>query len=184
MKRLNLLFFVLIMIFVSFGCEKEECTECTTSQKTEFTGKCTPVKEISPGTVEVLPSGKILVTGTSDEWYDSASIALVSGQSFWYGNRIMEADLSSAEFWGTAVINVGVKNEGDPVLGKWELIWEVTLTGGVFDPETGAFSEGIIKGDASGTGVSGNVEGMLGHWTYTMDLSKGDIYYSEGYIIK
>jgi len=181
MKRTNLLFLVLTIIFVSFGCKNEEGT---TPQKTEFTGTCTMVKEISPGKVDVLESGKILVTGTSDEWYDSTSIAQVTGQSFWYSNRIMEADFSSADSWGTAVINVGVKKEGDPVLGKWELIWKATLTGGVFDPETGTFSEGIIKGEACGTGVSGNVEGMVGHWTYTMDLSKGDIYYSEGYIVK
>ncbi|NOX84866.1 MAG: hypothetical protein GXO86_02700 [Chlorobi bacterium] len=179
MKCSKLLLLALATILFSSGCN---IANRRIPQKTDFTGTCTPVKDISPGTTEVLESGKLLVTGQTSEWYDSTNITLVTGQSIWIANRVMEPDFSSAKLWGTAVINVGVKNEGDPVLGKWELIWEATLTGGVFDPETGTLTQGIIKGEACGTGVSGNVVGMVGHWIYTMDFSKGDIYYSTGYI--
>ena len=179
MKWSSLLYLILAIMFISSGCKNEDCD---TMKKTEFTGTSTWVKDISPGTTEVLESGKILITGQKSEWYDSANIAQVTGQSFWVVNQVMSADFSGSELWGTAVINVGVKNEGDPVLGKWEIIWDGTLTDVVIDPESGSIIGGKIKANACGVGVSGNVENMTGHWIYIMDLAQGPIYYSTGYI--
>ena len=179
MKRLISILLLLALVVFSFNCKKEECT---TPEQTEFTGISTWVKDMDPGTTDALENGKVLITGQTAEWYDSASIAQVTGQSIWVINWLMDADFSKAQVWGTAVLNEGVKNEGDNATGKWEVIWEGTLTGGVVDPETGFFSQGFIDVDANGTGVSGNVEGMVGHWKYTMDISKGFVYHSQGYI--
>ena len=180
MKRFSLFFLVLAVVIISFStCNKEDCP---TTQQTYFTGTSTWVKDIDPGTTELLQSGKVLITDQTAEWYDSANIVQVTGQSFWTVNWLMEADFSGAKLWGTAIINEGVKNQGDPVQGKWEIIWDGTLTDAVFDPEAGFFIQGLITVDGVGTGVEGNVEGMIGQWTYTMDISQGFIYKTEGYI--
>jgi hypothetical protein len=95
---------------------------------------------------------------------------------------IWEADFSGSELWGAAVINVGVKNEGDPVLGKWEIVWDGTLTDVVLDPESGSIIGGIITANVYGAGVSGKVDNMIANWIYIMDISKGPVYHSTGYI--
>lgn len=179
MKRLNLIFLVLAVVVISFSTCKEDCP---TPQPTNFTGTSTWVKDIDPGTTEALESGKVLIIGQTAEWYDSANIAQVTGQSFWTVNWLMDADFSGGKLWGTAIINEGVKNQGDPVLGKWEIIWDGILTDAVFDPEAGFFTQGRITVDAVGAGVSGNVDGMSGQWTYTMDIAQGFVYKTEGHI--
>jgi len=179
MKRSNLIFLVLVVTAISFSsCQKE----CTTPQQTNFTGTSTWVKDMDPGTTEALESGKVLITGQVAEWYESANITEVTGQSFWTVNWLIDPDFTSAKLWGTSIINVGVENQGDPVLGKWEMIWNGTLSNAVFDPEAGFFTQGLIAVDAVGTGVSGSVDGISAHWTYTMDISKGFVYAFEGYI--
>lgn len=182
MKSSSIIFLVLAVVLISFSsCEKDDCPAIP--QQINFTGTSTWVADIDPGTTEVLAeSGKVLIIGQISEWYEETNITQNTGQSFWTVNWLMEADFSGATLWGTAVINVGVKNQGDAVLGKWELTWEGTLTNAVFDPVSGFFSDGDILVDAVGVGVSGNTVGMAGQWTYTMDIAEGFVYKSEGHI--
>jgi len=56
---------------------------------------------------------------------------MVTGQSIWYENWLIEADGSSAKVWGKADIIV------DGGLGAWQLSWHGWLTDGVFDAGSG-----------------------------------------------
>jgi hypothetical protein len=177
MKKLILLFLGAGLIF--FGCEKDNCTA---PQATDFTGASTWVADIDEGTVSMLSDNKILIIEMTAEWYEDATDAKVSGKSIWTVNWLVEPDWSSAKLWGTAVIYVGVASGGNngSALGVWELTWEGQLTEGVFDPEIGFLSEGKISVTANGFGKSGEVNGKLGHWNYSLDVEKGFVYNFTG----
>ena len=162
MKRLNLLFLILgVVTIVFFGCKEDECP---TPTPTEFTGTSIPVLPGDEGITTVLPDGRTLIDGQTAEWYEEATDWMVTGQSFWIVNWLIEKEPPfTAQLWGTAVINVGVKNTGDASRGKWELSWQ-----GVQTPTQDGFK---IVVDAVGTGTEGEVKGLFANWTYTMNYN-------------
>ena len=191
--KLRILFLITLLFVVTLGCNKVNDIATTDNSQIEttslkaheiaFEGTSTPFGlPIDPGTFTLLPNGKFLIEGNIAEWYESADESMVTGQSIWYVNWLIESDWSGAEVWGTTDIYVGLESGGNPADadGKWELIWHGWLTDGV--PGGGFFTEGIIEVEAVGTGTSGVVEGMTAHWIYTLDLSEGLIYNFEGSI--
>lgn len=190
MKHLNFMVLAMGLAFLFFSCSKnnpvtpdDQVTTSFKSHETTFTGTSTPTGNIIyPGDVYPLANGKLLIMGNTAEWYESADETMVTGQSIWYVNWLIEPDWSGAEVWGTTDIYVGLASGGDPVdaEGTWEMIWHGWLTEGVFGG--GFFAEGIIEVEAVGTGISGVVEGMIAQWTYTLDLSSGLIYNFTGSI--
>jgi hypothetical protein len=154
--------------------QSDQVTSTLAKVTTPFIGESIWVADIDQGTMKVLPNGKILIKGQKSEWFESADVPMVTGQSFWDINWKIEADWSGAKIWGKADIIV------DDGLGTWKLSWHGWLTDGEFD--AGFFSKGIIVVEAVGTGKSGVVKGMVGHWTYTMNIEDGFVYETEGYI--
>ena len=192
MKHLNVLC-LLMGLTVLFGCSKDNATLVPDSiqsdqetayfkaEKIPFTGTSTIVAPIDPGTTQVLPNGKIKIKNQVAEWFENSEVCeMVTGQSFWYANWLIAADGSGAKIWGKAEINVGVLEEGDDVLGTWELSWHGWVTEGEMGPA--GFIKGLITVEAVGTGKSGAVKGMVGHWTYTMSIEDGFVYATEGFI--
>ena len=185
MKRLITMFLFVGVTMFFYSCSENNSTAPELSKSdqvtstlakvtTEFIGESNWVADLEPGTMKVLPNGKILIKGQKSEWFESADVPMVTGQSFWDINWLIEADWSGAKIWGKADINV------DDDLGTWKLSWHGWLTDGEYD--AGFFSKGIIVVEAVGTGKSGVVKGMVGHWTYTMDIEEGFVYATEGYI--
>lgn len=175
MKHLSFVLVIIGAILIFFGCQQESpvATELNQSDlgitslakpKTEFTGITTPVAVPDPGTITVLPNGKTKITGMVAEWYETSTDPLVTGTSMWYENWLIEADGSSAKVWGKADI-ILVANGG-----TWEVTWHGTITAyegyTIYDP-TNPFTAVAY---AVGTGKTGDVKGMVSHWTYTMDF--------------
>ena len=179
MKRTNLIFLVLVASIIFFGCSKDDCT---TPEATNFTGASMWIADVDPGTFATVSDGKMLITGQVAEWYDSATVSQVTGKSLWTVNWLLEADWSSGDIWGTATLYVGLESGGNPANAKgvWEVTWQGELTEGVFDPEFGFLTEGIIAVTANGEGTSGEVKGKFAQWTYTMDISQGFVYNFTG----
>jgi len=178
MKRLNLVFLVLGVSIIFFGCSKDDSLapelgqsdQVTNSLKsakipfTEFSGTSTPVAVPDYGTPTVLPNGKTKITGMIAEWYDAASDPLVTGTSIWYEDWMIEADGSSAHVGGKA--DIILNDDG----GTWKVSWHGMLTAyegyTLYDP-THPFTAVAY---AVGTGKTGDVKGMVAHWTYIMDF--------------
>ncbi len=197
MKRLIIMFLVIGITMFIYSCSEQSPTAPEISQNDQsatslekkiiekFTGTSEWVKDISFGEPpEILSNGKLKLKGMISEWYENTSCSMVTGQSIWTVNWLIDADWSRAKLWGTADINVGVKEDGDPVLGTWQLLWHGRLTEGIYDEATGFFSGGKIVVKAIGKGKSGIVKGMIGHWTYTMNIAEGFVYSSHGFIVK
>lgn len=190
MKRfISLLFILSIAGFFSqctkddvlkdFADQNDQETSSLKSMKfneTSFTGTSVFVAPIEAGTEINLPNGKTLIAGQTAEWYDEASDSRVTGKSVWYVNWLKEPDPNTAKVWGKAELFVGVKATGDTPQGKWEITWEGNQT-----PDGGGF---LIDVTATGIGTEGVVKGLTATWKYTMDISKGFIYESEGVIKK
>lgn len=174
MKRSILLFVVMAIAVIYSGCS-------TPPPQINFTGTSVAVKVLDPGKTTALPNGNILIEGLKYEWYDSTSAWQATGQSIWVENWLIYSSGDTIKIWGTAGINVDGENPGDPSRGKWELLWNALVTQYEMDDQ-GNFTRGLITANACGKGVSGAVKGMLGHWKYTMDISKGFVYHSRGYI--
>ena len=106
---------------------------------------------------------------------------MVTGQSIWYANWLMEEEPNTAKIWGKAEIIV----EGGG--GRWELSWYGWRTPTGEAPFIEWVSPFKLVVDAVGTGKEGAVKGLVAKWTYTMDFD-GDFsslfYNSEGYIVK
>ena len=178
MKRSNLMFLVIGVSIIFFGCSKDDSlapeldqsdqvTNSLKSAKTpfiEFSGVSTPVLQLfDPGTSTVLPNGKIKVTGMVADWYDDAGDVNYTGQSIWYENWLFEADGSSAKIWGKADLNLDIG-------GTWKISWHGTITAEegytLFDPSHPFTAVAY----AVGTGKTGAVKGMVAHSTYTFDF--------------
>ena len=190
MRRSNLMFLVIGAAIIFSGCSKDDALapgldqsdQVTSSLKlastpfVEFSGESTPVDVPDPGTATVQPNGKTKIRGMVTEWRDVADPddENVTGQSLWYQNWNIEADGSSAEVWGKADLNLDIG-------GTWEVSWHGTITA----------NEGYTVNDvghikalayAVGTGKTGDVKGMVAHWTYTMDSeAHGFIWAFTGY---
>ncbi len=193
MKRLITLFLVAAVTMFFYSCSENNSTAPELSQsdqvtstlakvKTPFTGSSNHVADIGLDSWTTLPNGKTKILGMASEWVEATDCDLVNGQSFWNVNWLINSDWTRAKLWGKADINVGVEEVGDPVLGTWELSWQGKLTEGVLDPDIGFFVGGKIVVKAIGKGKSGIVKGMVGHWTYTMNIAEGFVYMSEGFI--
>lgn len=98
-------------------------------------------------------------------WIDEATESMVSGVTLWE-----EVGAMDNKFWGTAELFVGATEIGGDYFGKWEMKWYGTAT------------PPILLAYAVGVGTEGNVKGMFAEWTYTMDLTLGFYYETEGYI--
>ena len=134
-----------------------------------FTGRSDFIAPGDPGTVTQLPSGQTLIEGQTAEWFDTADDWRATGTTMWVVNWLIEADPpNTAELWGTAELFV----EGDR--GKWEITWH-----GYQTPTPGGF---VILVEGVGTGVEGEVLGMVGNWIYMMDIENGFFYTTEGEI--
>ena len=172
MKRSNLMFLILGLSIIFFGCSKDDfmapdidqndqgevSLKSLKNEKTPFSGTCVIVNLGDPGTTTVLPNGKTLIKGQTAEWYDEADDARVTGQTFWYINWLMEEEPNTAKLWGKS--ELFVKNGG----GKWEISWH-----GYQTPTPDGF---IIVCDAVGTGKEGEVKGLVAKWTYIMDFEQ------------
>ena len=160
--------------------QNDQETSLLKKGKIEFNGRSDFIKPIYGGDTTFLPNGKMLIKGVIAEWYDIAFYEAdglpcweVTGTTIWYINSLTEVD-GSAKIWGKAELFV----EGDR--GKWDLSWHGYLT----PYEDGSGLE--IVADANGTGKEGEVKGMVGKWTYTMNFTFTDpatfFYATEGYI--
>ncbi len=187
MKKLILIFLFFGIAMFYIGCSDTNPSAPALSQddqvmttlakaKTTFTGQCTHLEDGNSGTQMPLPNGKVLSEGETAYWYDSANEPLVSGVSKWYINRIINVD-GSQKIWGKAEIFVGTNSETeDPETnnnGIWEITWHGWLT--TTTPE--------LVCDAAGTGMSGDVKGMVANWVYTFNFGLYQ-YDTEGYILK
>ncbi|MCK5135356.1 MAG: hypothetical protein KAR19_06165 [Bacteroidales bacterium] len=116
MKRTSLMLLVIGVAIIFFGCTKEDLMDPelnlvdqeTTALKSAkakrtFEGICTFVKPV-PNT-----------------WYDASDDWRVTGTTIW-----LQPDINV--FSGTAELFVDAKNPHDENRGKWEMIWEGTLT--------------------------------------------------------
>lgn len=99
---------------------------------------------------------------------------MVTGQSIWYANWLMEEEPNTAKIWGKAELTV------DDDLGKWEISWHGWQT-----PTPSGFK---IVCDAVGTGKEGEVKGLVAKWIYTMEFDVDDpatfFYATDGYIFE
>lgn len=186
MKRSILIIFVMGVTLCFVGCsennplspEQNDNDQVVTSLaklKFTFTGQCTPFKSGNSATEKPLPNGKVLSEGETAYWYELADEPLVSGVSKWYINRIINED-GSQKIWGKAEIFVGTdtdtENPETNNNGVWEIHWYGWFT---TTPQ--------IVCDAVGTGMSGDVKGMVAKWVYTFDFGLFQ-YDTEGYILK
>ena len=185
MKHLIYVFLVIGVVVFFFGCQKDNLTSPDLNQsdqaeapvlnksdrvlvpwtktKTAFTGTSNFKQLLEPATETLLPNGKTLLSGEVAEWYDEASDPRVTGQSIWVVNKLLNED-GSGKVWGTA--DIFVDNDG----GRWEILWWGSVS-----------SEGVVA-KAVGTGIEGDVKGLVAKWTYTMIFENGIFYTSKGYI--
>ncbi len=177
MKRSNLLLLIIGVAIIFFSCEKMDplvpdlsSDQATTSLKaakvkTSFSGVCSSTEILDEqGLYKELPNDKIMNRFIT-VWHDVADDPahwMVTGQTTWYVNQMIEED-GSFRYWGKAELIVDGVNEGDPSRGHWEMTWRGYLT---FTPE-GAPQ---LIADAVGQGKSGEVKGLVAKWTYTMDF--------------
>ena len=189
MKRSILMCLALGVTVFFFGCSNDDLMDLESVQsdqevstlksmkngnvKTPFTGTSNPYFIEEDGTEH----GKKLVKGAYAEWYDVASDWRVTGDTFWYINSIVQAD-GTTKLWGKAEIIVEGENPGDESRGKWEMTWHGYLT-----PNPDVLNAFFIVANAVGQGKSGDVKGLVAHWTYTMDITNGFFYESKGYIL-
>ena len=188
MKHSILMCLILGVAVIFFGCSTDDLMDLESVQsdqevttlksmkngnvKKPFTGTSIPLGIGEDGTNH----GKKLLKGEYAEWYDGATDPRVSGNSFWYINSMANED-GIVKLWGKAEILVGTHYlyPDWPQTGKWEMTFHGYLT-----PVEGGF---IIVADAVGQGKSGDVKGLVAHWTYTMDITNGFFYESKGYIL-
>ncbi len=187
MKRTNLMFLVIGLAIIFSGCSKDNSLAPELSQsdqetflkasKIPFTGTSMPAGLPIGGDTTFLPNGKTLITGVTVEWYDHSDscAGMITGSSYWTANSLTDPD-GSAKMWGKADIIV----DGENCSGKWELSWHGYLT--LYEDGSGL----EIICDANGTGKEGDVKGMVGKWTYTMNYVFSDpttfFYATDGYI--
>jgi len=149
-----------------------------------FTGSSNPAnKPEIKGTTIKLPNGKTQVINNIVEWYDKANDWRVTGKSFWYINSLTEEDGLKAKIWGKAEIIVDGENIDDKSRGKWELSWFGKIIPKE-DPPYNEKSPFTILVEAVGTGIEGEVKGLVAKWTYTFDSDIGFYYNTEGIIQK
>ncbi len=173
MKRLNLMFLVIGVSIIFFGCSKDDSLapesdqsdQVTNSLKsakilTEFSGICSFFAPGEEGSIKVLPNDKILVKGATVVWYDDATDPLVTGKTFWYIKQKIEED-GTFKYWGKAELIV------DDNRGRWEMSWHGYLN-----------QNGLIA-VAVGTGKEGEVKGLVAKWTYILDFEQF-VYNFEG----
>ena len=185
MKRSILIFLVLGLSIILFGCSKDEFlapgvdqgdqgTIFLKSAKTGiFTGVCTPVD----------PDNGV--------WYDLADDWRVTGTSLW----TFESDEGATEVWGTSelFVDIGKPNgvpKGKPEglsRGKWDVTWDGIVTP-ILDEDEAQIGVNIVC-NAYGTGTKGAVKGLVAEWTYTMNWRFADdpstfFYETEGFIEK
>ena len=169
MKRSNLMFLVIGVAIIFFGCSKDDPLVPGLSQndqgttslkaakiKTPFSGYCSFLAVLDPGEDVLLPNGTTLRTGYVSQWKDNSDDPLVAGISTWTMNWLIEEDGITAKIWGKAEI---LLNDGR---GKWKL----SFHGNVTNTEVGM----IIEDVCVGTGKEGEVEGMVAKWAHKMDF--------------
>ena len=86
------------------------------NMKTLFEGRCDWILDIDGGKTIILPNGKTQIKGQTSQWYDDANDLMVTGDSFWDVNWLIEED-GNAKIWGKAEIDV------DDDGGTWGLSW-------------------------------------------------------------
>ena len=187
MKRSKLMFLVIGIAIIFSGCSKDNSlapdlsqsdqeTNLLKAEKIPFTGESNFFAPGEPGTTTVLPNGNILIKGQTVIWYDTATDLRVAGLSNWTANWLITGE-NTAKLWGDCEILVGTHPDDPPGIeptGIWKLSWH-----GYQTPTPGGF---IIVAEANGTGKEGIVKGMVGKWTYTMNIEEGFFYATEGYI--
>ncbi|MEN8202861.1 MAG: hypothetical protein ABFS28_09720 [Bacteroidota bacterium] len=188
MKTLKKLFLFIAVLGLLVSCSKEEFETPELSQgdqetaelkaakvKTEFTGVCMwEAPGEPPNMVKFLPNGKTLVKGSTTIWHDYADDPahwMVTGQTIWTVNQVVEAD-GNFKYWGKAELIVDGEVAGDPPRGKWEMTWRGYMTGLPDNPSLIAY--------ASGTGKEGAVKGLVAKWVYELDFFLG-VYTYEGH---
>ncbi len=188
MKHSNLLILFIGLAIIFSGCSKDnslttdldqsdQITNSMKADKISFTGTSIPDGFPVGGDTTYLPNGKVLIKGVTADWYDHSDSCggMITGPSFWTVNSLTNPD-GSAKMWGKAEITV----DGEGCTGKWEISWHGYLT-----PYTDGSGIEIIC-DGNGKGKEGDVKGMVGKWTYTMNFVFSDpttfFYASEGYI--
>ena len=123
----------------------------------------------SPDFFKQLANGRILTKDEQTTWYDNASDERVKGISTWYVNKTTKKDVT--KFWGKAELLV------DNGKGKWEMTWHGYITE-VFD-ENGTLIGNDLDCIAFGTGVDGEVKGLVAKWHYLME---GRFYDSSSWV--
>ena len=193
MKRLSLLLiFGSAMLF--FGCQKDQAVipdegDQPVSElkviKHDFSGFCVPTDNpIECGVVHELPNGNIKVTGFQSIWHDETNDPLTTGLTYWNEDMIFYADGKTSKAWGKATLVL------DNDLGEWDF----TLNGisyikegsddvlvPICEMDLSNPPEAIIYGVCKGIGKSGAVKGMVGEWTYRMDMQNGLFYTITGW---
>lgn len=195
MKRLSLLLIFAVAILF-FGCQKDQLTEPDQVDQAnvelkvvqhDFTGQCLPTLTgvTDCGIVHELANGNIKVTGFQSVWYDLTNDPLTTGHTYWNEDMIIYADGKTAKVWGKATLVL------DDDLGEWAF----TLKGIMYIKEgsddilvpicdmdpMAPLPEAVIVGICKGVGKSGAVKGMVGEWTYRMDMQAGFYYTINGW---
>ncbi len=185
----NLLIILLGATLIFFGCSKDNFVNPGPDQndqstlkkahvRTTFTGTSNWVVDSNKGTVTIRPNGNMLIEGIVSEWYDETDAWQTTGQSIWYEDWEFFEKAKKIKIGGKAELNVAPGDASH--YGKWEMSWHGWINDYAFD-EDGNFSKGIVSVVVVGKGVSGEVEGLVGHWKYHMDLSEGFTYYCDGF---
>lgn len=195
MKRLSLLLIFGVAILFS-GCQKDQPVGPDENDqaipelkvvKHEFTGLClpTPIGITDCGTIEELPNGIIKNTGFQSVWYDDTDDPYTTGHTYWNENMLIAADGKTSKAWGKATL---VLDDG---LGEWAFSLQGIsyikegsddILVAICDMDPGAPPPAaIIYGVCKGVGKSGAVKGMVGEWTYMMDMQGGFFYTINGW---
>ena len=184
MKRSNLLFLIIGVAIIFFGCSKDDPLAPELNQsdqetaslkaakiKTPFSGYCTLLAVLDLGEDVLLPNGKTQRTGYISQWQDHSDDPLIAGVSTWYMNWMIEEDGITAKIRGKADVLL------DDGKGKWELSFHAEIT----KTEVGMMIESV----SIGTGKEGEVKGMVAKWVHTMNydflIPETFVYNFEGY---
>ena len=193
MKRSNLLILFIGVAIIFFGCTKDDAVAPDRSQNNQetslkaskilFAGTSNMVAPGDEGTTTILPNGNIMIKGQTAVWYDAAFLDEgggdcweVTGISNWTVNWLITGE-NTAKVWGKCEILVGTHPDFPEYeqIGKWDITWHGYQT----PAEGGGF---VVVCDANGQGKEGDVKGMTGKWTYTLDIANGFFYATDGYI--
>jgi len=172
MKRLNLMILIIGVAIIFFGCSKNNSLAPDLNQSDELTSSLKAKKVHTFFTGETTPI--IPPPSGGNDWSDVADDSRVTGVGTWVTEGGPTAD---GKLWGTTELTV------DDGSGKWEMKW--------YGTQTLTIDGFNIVAYAVGVGTEGNVKGMFGEWTYTMNYTGGFpvnpfhesfFYVTEGYI--